>query len=180
MNWVFLLQRESDRYWQPIQTPILEVEECKYRIIGQTNRSNLCVEVRVNIKPFESSFEMKRNTYFRRTNSEGLIIILPYTYFFAGLWELSCCSDAMSELMGVNWRVSQQIYSIPKISYLALPNTDSNPCLEATDFNLFEPVPTHQTLPVSSSTTKVLPPKLNLSSERIARKSPELPNLPLR
>jgi hypothetical protein len=167
MNWVFLIQREGDRVWQPIQTPILEVEECRYRLIGQTNIFNLFAEIRVNVEPFEAlSVSECRQTYFRRTNSEGLIIILPFTYFFAGLWELSCCCDAMSELMGENWRVSQQIFSVPQAAYLD-PTAYFNPCPEETEFNLPEPV--------SSSTAKVLPPKLNLTSEKVVRKSPQLP-----
>lgn len=180
MNWIFLIQREGDRTWQPIQTPILEVEECRYRLIAQTNLSNLCVEVRINVEPFEAiSVSEFRQTYFRRTNSEGLMMILPFTYFCAGLWELSCCGDAMSELMGENWRVSQQIFSVPKTGYLEFPTAYSIPCPEETEFNnLLEPVEI-PTQPVTSSTTKVLPPKLNPTSRNVTRKSPQLPKFPL-
>jgi hypothetical protein len=175
-DWIFLIQKAGDRNWQSIQTPILEVEEGKYRLIGQTDRSDLCVEVRVHVEPLEASSDSEtRQTYFRRTNSQGLIIILPFTHFHAGLWEFSCGCDAMSELMGEKWRVSRQIFSVPKAGYLGLPPADPTACPQGTKFDSPEPTTIEETRPLASATAKILPPKLNLSSERIARKSPQLP-----
>lgn len=171
MNWLFLIQREGGKIWQPIQTSTLEVEECRYRIIGQTNVTNLCVEVRVNVQPLDRLASLEcHQTHFRRTNSQGLIVILPFTYFDAGLWEFSCCGDVMSELLGETWRVSQKVVSMPKASCLSLPDSCST---EEFNLPLAEVSPT---LLVSSQ--KILPPKLNPPSAKPMRKSPQLPNFP--
>lgn len=168
MDWVFLIQKEGEKIWQPIPSPTLEIEEARYRIIGQTNVTNLCVEVRVNVQPLDPSFSTEyRQTKFRRTNSQGLIIILPFTDLKAGLWELSCCSDAMSELMGESWRVLQQIYVMPKARFF-MPSG----VVEETEAE--EP----PKLFISKTTNQILPPKLQSTSSRPTRKSPQLPPLP--
>jgi hypothetical protein len=173
-DWIFLIQKEGDRCWQPIPTPRLDVEECRYRIIAQNDVTDLCVEIRINVEPFaQSSCSQERQTYFRRTNSQGLIIIVPFTYLFAGLWTFSCCCDPMSELLGETWQVSQQILSLPKTSYYSPSNTYTTPCPQETVLDLPQPVP-----PQKSLANKILPPKLSLTSPRVLRKSPQLPRLP--
>lgn len=174
-DWIFLIQKEGDRTWQPLPTPILEIEENKYRIIAQTDISDLCVEVRIDVELLEKSASILPScqTYFRRTNSQGLIIILPFTYFDAGLWQFSCCCDLMSELMGETWQVSRQILSLPKTGYHSLPNAYATVSPQEITLDLPEPLPHKKPL-----VNKILPPKLNLSSGKIPKKSPQLPKFP--
>jgi hypothetical protein len=39
-----------------------------------------------------------------RTNSEGLMAVIPFTYFKPGIWELRCSGDIMSEMLGKSWQ----------------------------------------------------------------------------
>jgi hypothetical protein len=40
----------------------------------------------------------------RRTNSEGLMAVIPFTHFKPGIWELRCSGDIMSEMLGKSWQ----------------------------------------------------------------------------
>ena len=40
----------------------------------------------------------------RRTNSEGLMAVIPFTNFKPGIWELRCSGDIMSEMLGQSWQ----------------------------------------------------------------------------
>jgi hypothetical protein len=39
-----------------------------------------------------------------RTNSEGLMAVIPFTHFKPGIWELRCSGDIMSEMLGKSWQ----------------------------------------------------------------------------
>lgn len=112
--WEFLLQKEGDRAWQPIKTPKLEIEEGRYRIVAHSNRPNTDVEIRLT---HQSAGEVppKRRSQkrSRRTNREGLMVVIPYTYLKPGTWELRCSGDIMSDLLGQTWRHSVQFQVAP-------------------------------------------------------------------
>jgi hypothetical protein len=40
----------------------------------------------------------------RRTNSEGLMAVIPFTHFKPGIWELRCSGDIMLEMLGKSWQ----------------------------------------------------------------------------
>ena len=131
-KWEFVLQKQGDlapgealrsplreslrdRHWQVLKMPILEIEEGKYRILAQCDRSNEDVEVRLTHQ--DSSQDKSLLCYQKRllrTNTKGLIVIVPFIYFSFGCWELSCCSDLMSELLGQSWFKYLQLQVIPK------------------------------------------------------------------
>jgi hypothetical protein len=53
----------------------------------------------------------------RRANAEGLIGIVPFTYFKPGIWDLRCCADLMADVFGQSWQYSIQIQVIaPEIN----------------------------------------------------------------
>ena len=114
-DWEFLLQKEGDRSWLSMETPTLEIEEGKYRIAAHSSRANLDVEIRVTYQvPGEGKSLCRSQKGFCRTNSEGLVVIIPFTDFKPGLWELNCCGDIMSELLGEFWQESLQLQVLPK------------------------------------------------------------------
>jgi hypothetical protein len=113
--WEFILQKEGDRFWLPLNTRTIEIEEGKYRILARGDRVNQDVEIRLTHQDFEEDkfidCFLKR---YRRINSEGLIALIPFTYLVPGLWELSCCGgDIMSDLLGESWKERLRVQVFP-------------------------------------------------------------------
>ncbi|MEH2243014.1 hypothetical protein [Nostoc sp.] len=109
-HWQFLIQKQGDRSWHILESPNLEILEGQYRVLARSNLPNTDVEVRVThssiqkVQPTRRIFKRSR-----RTNSEGLIAVIPFTYFQTGVWELRCSGDLMSELLGKSWQYSVQL-----------------------------------------------------------------------
>jgi hypothetical protein len=109
-HWEFLIQKEGDRDWLSVQQPILELEEGRYRIVAHSNCTNLDVEIRVTYQSEENSqSQLHTEKYSRHINSEGLLMVLPFTDFQPGFWELSCCGDIISEFLGEFWQQRLQL-----------------------------------------------------------------------
>ncbi len=109
-HWQFLIQKQGARSWHILESPNLEILEGQYRVLARSNLLNTDVEVRVThssteeVQPTRRIFKRSR-----RTNSEGLMPIIPFTYFQPGVWELRCSGDLMSDLLGKSWQYSVQV-----------------------------------------------------------------------
>ncbi|WP_375470820.1 hypothetical protein [uncultured Nostoc sp.] len=109
-HWQFLIQKQGARSWHILESPNLEILEGQYRVLARSNLQNTDVEVRVThssteeVQPTRRIFKRSR-----RTNSEGLMPIIPFTYFQPGVWELRCSGDLMSDLLGKSWQYSVQV-----------------------------------------------------------------------
>ncbi|MEH2167535.1 MAG: hypothetical protein V7K41_12830, partial [Nostoc sp.] len=109
-HWQFLIQKQGARSWHILESPNLEILEGQYRVLARSNLLNTDVEVRVThssteeVQPTRRIFKRSR-----RTNSEGLMPIIPFTYFQPGIWELRCSGDLMSDLLGKSWEYSVQV-----------------------------------------------------------------------
>lgn len=100
----FFLQKElSDREnrgqesnaWLPLKTNALEIEEGKYRLAAYCNRANIDVEVRIIYQSSEEGkFQPRSKERVCRSNSRGLVPVLPLIYLKQGLWEIRCRSNA--------------------------------------------------------------------------------------
>ncbi|MEH2282066.1 MAG: hypothetical protein V7K90_12190, partial [Nostoc sp.] len=109
-HWQFLIQEQGARSWHILESPNLEILEGEYRVLARSNLHNTDVEVRVTHSSTESVQPTRRIfKRSRRTNSEGLMAVIPFTYFQAGAWELRCSGDLMSELLGKSWQYSVQL-----------------------------------------------------------------------
>ncbi|AFY32150.1 hypothetical protein [Calothrix sp. PCC 7507] len=106
-HWQFLIQRQGDRSWHTLESSNVELLEGRYRVLARSNRPNTDVEVRL-IHSSTQEVPPKRRVQkrSRRTNSEGLMAVVPYTYFKAGSWELQCSGDLMSDILGKSWQYS--------------------------------------------------------------------------
>ncbi|MBD2163742.1 hypothetical protein H6G04_04905 [Calothrix membranacea FACHB-236] len=100
-HWQFLIQRQGDRAWHTLESPKVEIIEGRYRVLARSNRPHTDVEVRV-IHSSTQEVPPKRRIQkrSRRTNAEGLMAVIPYTYFKPGIWELQCSGDLMSDILG--------------------------------------------------------------------------------
>ncbi|MEH1914517.1 hypothetical protein [Nostoc sp.] len=109
-HWQFLIQKQGARSWHILESPNLEILEGQYRVLARSNLLNTDVEVRVTHSSTEEVQPMRRIfKRSRRTNSEGLMAVIPFTYFQPGVWELRCSGDLMSDLLGKSWQYSVQV-----------------------------------------------------------------------
>ncbi|MER3495001.1 MAG: hypothetical protein C4323_24060, partial [Mastigocladus sp. ERB_26_2] len=115
-HWQFLIQKQGDRSWHTLESPNVEISEGRYRVVARSNLANIDVEVRVT---HYSSLEVppKRRVYkrSRRTNAEGLMAVIPFTYLQPGLWKLQCSGDLMADLFGKPWQHSLQLQVLPRV-----------------------------------------------------------------
>lgn len=104
-HWQFLIQKQGDRSWHPLESLNGEILEGRYRVLARSNRPNADVEVRVTHSSTQEVPPKRRiQKRSRRTNSEGLMAVLPFTYFEPGIWELQCSGDVMSDILGKSWQ----------------------------------------------------------------------------
>ena len=115
--WEFLLQKEGDRSWLPIKSPRIEIAEGRYRVVAHSSRSNTDVEVNVT---HESTEEVPPKRRFqkrsRRTNPEGLMVVIPFTYLKPGLWQLRCGGDILSDFLCNSWQHAVELQVLSKVT----------------------------------------------------------------
>lgn len=104
-QWQFLIQKQGDRAWQSLESPYVEILEGRYRVVARTPSANTDVDVRVtHLSPVENPPRRRIHKRSRRTNVEGLMAVIPFTYFAVGEWEVRCSGDLMSDILGRSWQ----------------------------------------------------------------------------
>ncbi|MBD1829768.1 hypothetical protein NDI47_10810 [Microcoleus vaginatus GB1-A2] len=116
----FLLQKEGDRAWLPLETPDVEILEGKYRVVARIQHPNTDIEIRVTHTSFDQPAQRKVQSRSARTNPEGLVVIIPYTRLKPGLWELSCLPDPKSTPLKP-WQYGVQLEVLPAESETSEP-----------------------------------------------------------
>ncbi len=131
--WEFLLQKEGDRSWLPIKLPRIEIEEGRYRVVAHSSRSNTDVEVNVTHDSTEEVPPRRRSQKrSRRTNQEGLMVVIPFTYLKKGLWQLRCSGDILSDFLCNSWQHAVQIQVLSKVTDIKLTDKPISPVADAT------------------------------------------------
>ncbi|NER82869.1 MAG: hypothetical protein F6K42_25605, partial [Leptolyngbya sp. SIO1D8] len=89
--WEFLLQKEGDRDWLPLETAHVEISEGRYRIIAHTSYCKIPVEIRLG-QLLADQIPPRRKTLRRigQTNENGLMVVMPFTHLTAGSWTIKC------------------------------------------------------------------------------------------
>ncbi|MEG3844272.1 hypothetical protein [Microcoleus sp. herbarium14] len=117
----FLLQKEGDRAWLPLETSDVEILEGKYRVVARIQHPNTDIEIRIAHTSFdESALQRKVQSRSARTNPEGLVVIIPYTRLKPGMWELSCLPDPKST-PAKPWQYGVQLEVLPAESETSEP-----------------------------------------------------------
>ncbi|MEG4852089.1 hypothetical protein QUB10_14370 [Microcoleus sp. B5-D4] len=116
----FLLQKEGDRAWLPLETSDVEILEGKYRVVARIQHPNTDIEIRVTHTSFDQGAQRKVQSRSARTNPEGLVVIIPYTRLKPGLWELSCLPDPKSTPLKP-WQYGVQLEVLPAESETSEP-----------------------------------------------------------
>jgi hypothetical protein len=101
-GWTFLLQKDGDLAWLPLDTPDVEILEGRYRMVLHTDQPDTEMSLRVCHLAMEADPPKRRiQKRSQRTNSNGLVVVLPYTHLQPGSWELVCyAADTLSDLIG--------------------------------------------------------------------------------
>ena len=108
--WEFLIQKEGDRSWLPLESSTVEILEGRYRIVARSSRSNTGVEIRVTHNATTETPPIRRiQKRTSQTNPDGLLVIMPYTRLSPGTWELRCTGDLMTDIMGKSWQYAIQL-----------------------------------------------------------------------
>ena len=104
-NWQFLIQKQGDHNWRILESPNLTILADNYRVLARSYLNNMDVDVRVTyISTQEVPPKQRILKRSHRTNSEGLMAVIPFTYLKPGIWELRCSGDIMSEMLGKSWQ----------------------------------------------------------------------------
>ena len=101
-EWKFLVQKDGDRAWLPLDSPDVEILEGRYRIVARFAQADTEVQIRIcHLAIAEDPPKRRFQKRFSRTNADGLMVVVPYTYLSSGIWEFSCFSpDPISDLIG--------------------------------------------------------------------------------
>ena len=120
-DWQFLIQKQGDRSWRLLESPNVEIMEGRYRVVARSNHINTDVEVRVTHCSLEEVPPKRRiQKRSRRTNIEGLMAVIPFTYLQPGIWDLRCSGDLMSDLLGKYWQYSVHLQVLANVDLLSV------------------------------------------------------------
>jgi hypothetical protein len=112
--WEFLLQQEGDDSWLPLESPEVEILQGRYRIAARSSHCNATVEIQITHESFE--VEAPRRRFQKRsqlTDPQGFMVVVPFTAFEPGNWEISCFSEG-SSLHSDHTQYSVQLYVLSK------------------------------------------------------------------
>jgi hypothetical protein len=115
-HWQFLIQKQGDRSWHTLESPHIQLLEGRYRVLARSNLLNTDVEVRVTHSSTQEVPPKRRiQKQSRRTNSEGLMAVIPFTNFKSGIWEIRCSGDLMSDILGKSWQYSLHLQVLSEL-----------------------------------------------------------------
>jgi hypothetical protein len=166
-HWQFLIQKQGDRSWHTLESPNTDIIEGKYRVLARSQRPNTDVEVRVTHSLTQELPPRRRiQKRSRRTNAEGLMAVLPFTYFKPGVWELQCSGDLMSDILGKSWQYSVRLQVLPQSINRVITRLDAGEVEESSDY-LDANVTVKLAIP--------LEPTINITAESVSYHDTDLP-----
>jgi hypothetical protein len=108
--WEFLIQKEGDQTWLPLETQQVEILEGRYRVVAHTDRANTSMEIQVSqLITHELPPRKRVRKRIAQTNEAGLVVVMPFVNLKPGRWELTCSTDASKDLGGEGWQYSVQL-----------------------------------------------------------------------
>jgi hypothetical protein len=112
--WEFLIQKENDRSWQSLKSPEVELPQGRYRLVARSNRADTDIDIRIiHHSIHENPPKRRLQKRSRRINSEGLMVLIPFTNLTPGIWEFRCLPDLFEDLMGEPWQKTLKLNILP-------------------------------------------------------------------
>lgn len=156
--WEFLLQKEGDREWLPLETAHVEISEGRYRIIAHTSYREVPVDIRLGYV-LTTQIPPKRKTLKRasQTNANGLMVVIPFTHLTPGSWTLQCVPGVTVEPIA-QWEYGVQLQVITVESDLDYWDADIDAADTAINLPASfaeDPIPLPTTSPASGNIAPV-------------------------
>jgi hypothetical protein len=90
-NWEFLLQKKGDKSWLPLESSTVEILEGQYRLAARSELANTMIGIAIAYQPSpDSAYHPNQQKISKRISPDGLLIVMPYTHFAPGLWQVNC------------------------------------------------------------------------------------------
>lgn len=87
----FLLQKEGDRSWLPLDSPEAEILEGRYRLMARCDRGDAPVQIRITYLDLDAMPPRRRtHQVTRTTTAQGVLAVMPFTSLKAGAWTFRC------------------------------------------------------------------------------------------
>ncbi len=107
--WEFLIQKEGDDTWLPLETHQVEILTGRYRVAAHTDRTNTPVDIRVSqLVTTEVPPRKRVRSRTSQTNSAGLVVVIPYMQLEPGQWDLTCSGQNITAGMD-DWQYTVQL-----------------------------------------------------------------------
>ncbi|MGF1567971.1 MAG: hypothetical protein ACFCVD_07850 [Nodosilinea sp.] len=114
--WEFLLQKEGDQSWLPLDASQVEILEGRYRVMAHTSQTHIPVQILISQWLLDRT-PPKRRVQRRQgqVNGDGLMVVMPFTRLGAGTWDIHCVGptpEAASDGEGSTitpWRYAIQL-----------------------------------------------------------------------
>ncbi|WP_416209796.1 hypothetical protein [Nostoc sp. LEGE 06077] len=165
-HWQFLIQKQGDRSWHSLESPNIQILEGRYRVLARSNLPNTDVEVRVTHSSTQEVPPKRRiQKQSRRTTSEGLMAVIPFTLLKPGIWELRCSGDLMSDIFGKSWQQSVYLQVLPILANGEIEPLNGGGNVESNSLDFFMiPLPHTQSFYEPDSSAGKQPISLNSES----------------
>ncbi len=90
-QWQFLIQKEGDQDWLPLETPGAEILEGRYRLVAQVDQPDLDVKVHIRHEyELDGILQEIIQQRVQQPNNDGCVELFGLNYLLPGLWELNC------------------------------------------------------------------------------------------
>lgn len=90
-QWQFLIQKEGDQDWLPLETPGAEILEGRYRLVAQVDQPDLAVKVHIRHEyELDGILQEIIQQRVQQPNNDGCVELFGLNYLLPGLWELNC------------------------------------------------------------------------------------------
>jgi hypothetical protein len=100
-NWEFLLQRKGDKSWLPLESPTVEILEGQYRLAARSASANALVAIAIAYRPLaDVRHQPLQQKIAKRISHDGLLIVMPYTNFVPGIWQIDCIATEPNQESG--------------------------------------------------------------------------------
>jgi len=109
-HWQFLLQKDGDQAWLPLEASNTEILEGRYRAAVQSTYLNQSVTVQVAYIDTQLSPPRRRSqTRHSCTTPTGLLVIFPYSFLRPGIWQIICTGTAPARVQPQTWQYQLQL-----------------------------------------------------------------------
>lgn len=188
--WEFLLQKEGDHDWLPLETAHVEISEGRYRIIAHTSYCEIPVDIRLS-RLLTNQMPPKRKTLKRygQTNQNGLMAVIPFTHLTPGSWTVTCSAiePANTAPEVANWKYGVQLQVLAIESGVEYWDTESDEAAIAEQLTASSPsfeavidTTAMEQLTASDKVAQQPDPASTLAAESIVVDKTPLEDLPLR